>query len=138
MEELSTLVDLLVKLNLADILKGTGPFTVFAPTNDAFSDIENTLEGLTDTQVTNVLLYHVVNGKVLSDQLTDGQVVDTLYSGNTLSVSIEKKGGWRCKWFGYGCKESIKINESKVNEADIDADNGVIHVLDKVLIPANL
>jgi len=138
MEELSTLVDLLVKLNLADILKGTGPFTVFAPTNDAFSDIENTLEGLTDTQVTNVLLYHVVNGKVLSDQLTDGQVVDTLYSGNTLTVSIEKKGGWRCRWFGYGCKEFIKINESDVEKADVDADNGVIHILDKVLIPANL
>jgi len=138
MGKLSTLVDLLNKFNLSDTLKGTGPFTVFAPTNDAFSDIESTLEGLNDTQVTNVLLYHVVNGKVLSDQLTDGQVVDTLYPGNSVTVSIEQKGGWRCKWFGYGCKDFIKINESDVKTADVDADNGVIHILNKVLIPANL
>jgi len=138
MGKLSTLVDLLNKFNLADTLKGTGPFTVFAPTNDAFSDIESTLEGLTDTQVTNVLLYHVVNGKVLSNQLTNGQVVDTLYPGNTVTASIEQKGGWRCKWFGYGCKDFVKINESDVTKADVDADNGVIHILNNVLIPANL
>ena len=138
MGKLSTLVDLLNKFNLADTLKGTGPFTVFAPTNDAFSDIESTLENLTDTQVTNVLKYHVVNGKVLSNQLTDGQVVDTLYVGNTVTVSIEQKGGWLCRWFGYGCRDFVKINESDVTKADVDADNGVIHILNKVLIPANL
>jgi len=138
MEKLSTLVDLLNKYNLTATLKGTGPFTVFAPTNDAFSDIESSLEGLNDTQVTNVLLYHVVNGKVLSNQLTNGQVVDTLYSGNTVTVSIEQKGGWRCKFFGYGCKDFVKINESDVTKADVDADNGVIHILNKVLIPTNL
>lgn len=138
MKGLSTLVDLLNKFNLADTLKGTGPFTVFAPTNKAFADIEDTLEDLDDSQVTNVLKYHVVSGKVLSNQLTDGQVVNTLYSGNTATVKIEEKGGWRCKYWGYGCRKYIKINDSTVTKADVDADNGVIHILNKVLIPANL
>jgi len=138
MEKFSTLVNLLAKFNLADTLEGIGPFTLFAPTNDAFSDIKDILKHLTETQVTNLLLHHVASGKVLSKQLTDGKVVNTLYPGNMLTVSTELKGGWRCTWFGYGCSYDIKINESDVRQVDVDADNGVIHVLDKVIIPANL
>jgi len=135
---LSTLVDLLNQNNLADTLKGTGPFTLFAPTNYAFAQISSTLENLTPEQVTNVLLYHVVSGKVLSSQLTDGQVVDTLYSGNSVSVSLSQGGGWLCNWFGLYCTTTVKINESTVTKADVDADNGVIHVINKVLVPTNL
>jgi len=136
--EFSTLVGLLGEANLVDTLKTPGPFTVFAPTNDAFSKIEDTLNTLTAAQKINVLLYHVVGAKAFSGDLSDGQQLETKLAGEKVVVSLQKSGGWLCEWFGLYCETTVKINQSEVTTADIDASNGVIHVIDNVLIPANL
>ena len=134
-KHLSTLVSLLVNASLVDTLKSDGPFTVFAPTNEAFEDIANVLPTLTQDQVKNVLLYHVVDGKALSKDLKDGDVFETKYVGNSVTVSIEQRG-WFC-WF-FWCETTVEINESEVIKADVEGSNGVVHVIDKVLIPSNL
>jgi len=136
--EFSTLVGLLGEANLVDTLKTPGPFTVFAPTNDAFSKIEDTLNTLTAAQKINVLLYHVVGAKAFSGDLSDGQQLETKLAGEKVVVSLQESGGWLCAWFGLYCETTVKINQSEVTTADIDASNGVIHVIDNVLIPANL
>jgi transforming growth factor-beta-induced protein len=116
----STLAGALTKVGLVDTLKGKGPFTVFAPTDAAFAALpKGTVEGLSDAELKNVLLYHVVGGNVLSTDLKAGPV-DTLDAGNQVQVSL-----------GAG----VKVNDSKVVVADIVATNGVIHVIDAVLLP---
>lgn len=123
-EDFSTLVAALAKAELVDDLEGEGPFTVFAPTNAAF---EKLLTGLGITaedllahpQLKDVLLYHVVSGKVMSTDLTDGMTAPTLL-GEELSVDVT---------------DGVKINESGVVTPDIEATNGVIHVIDTVLVP---
>lgn len=107
---------------LVDTLKGEGPFTVFAPTDDAFAALpEGTVEGLLeDTDaLTQILLYHVVAGKVMSSDLTDGLMATTV-EGRDIAVSIG---------------DNVFIGPATVTTADIEATNGVIHVIDTVLIP---
>ena len=101
-----------------------GPFTVFAPTNDAFKTLFADLgvDGvgdLTAEQLTPILTYHVVAGKVMSSDLSNTSV-ETL-NGKKIKIDLS---------------DNVKINDSKVIAADIDGKNGVIHVIDKVLIPA--
>lgn len=133
--QFSKLVELLGSAGLVDALKQPGPLTVFAPINKAFEDISKTLEGLTPEQVKEVLLYHVVNAKAFSKDLSDGQPLNTLLPDKTVVVNFEETGGWLCEWFNFGCKTSVLINNSEVIKADVEASNGVIHVIDKVLIP---
>jgi uncharacterized surface protein with fasciclin (FAS1) repeats len=103
---------------LAETLDTGGPFTVFAPTNDAFSPpIDVTL----DEQVgQKVLLHHVVSGAVTSDQLSDGQTVSPL-EGNALTI---------------GVGDEITVNRATVTNADANAENGVVHVIDRLLADA--
>jgi len=124
----STLVDLVVKAGLADTLSNGGPFTVFAPTNEAFAALD---PALVESLVSNpealkkVLLYHVVSGKVLSSQLSDNLSVKTV-QGAPIKINIIQ---------GYH-GVSVKINNAAtVTKTDIPAKNGVIHVIDQVLIP---
>lgn len=121
--ELSTLVTAVVTANLVTTLKGSGPFTVFAPTNDAFAKLEDgVLEVLlaNPTVLADLLKYHVVSGKVLSTDLTTTSV-QTLLSGKSISVSVAN---------------GVTLNgTASVVEADIEATNGVVHVIDEVLIP---
>jgi len=121
--ELSTLVTAVVTANLVTTLKGSGPFTVFAPTNDAFAKLEDgVLEVLlaNPTVLADLLKYHVVSGKVLSSDLSNTSV-QTLLSGKSISVSVAN---------------GVTLNgTASVIEADIEATNGVIHVIDEVLIP---
>jgi uncharacterized surface protein with fasciclin (FAS1) repeats len=110
---------------LVETLSGTGPFTIFAPTNAAFAALPaGTVEGLlkpeSKDKLTSILTYHVVAGNVLSSQLTDGQKVKTL-NGQELTVAI--KGG------------VVTINGIKVIAADLAGSNGVIHVLEGVILP---
>ena len=122
--DFSTLVAAVQTAGLVEALQGEGPFTVFTPTNEAFAKL---LEGLGITaedllghpQLGDVLLYHVVAGKVLSTDLTDGMAAPTL-GGQEITVSLT---------------DGVKINESNVIAADIEASNGVIHVIDTVLVP---
>jgi uncharacterized surface protein with fasciclin (FAS1) repeats len=121
----TTLVAALEAAGLVEALQGEGPFTVFAPTDDAFAALpEGTVEGLlADSEsLTQVLLYHVVDGKVMAAQVIDldGEQVETL-SGDSLSVMIDG--------------EAVMINEALVIIPDIEASNGVIHVIDSVLVP---
>lgn len=119
----TTLVQAVVKAGLVDALNGAGPFTVFAPTNDAFSALFTQLgitgvNDLTAEQLVPILTYHVVSGNVLSTNLTAGEV-GTL---NGKKISVNLTGG-------------VKINNSTVVAADIQSSNGVVHVINQVLIP---
>jgi transforming growth factor-beta-induced protein len=120
---LSTLVTAITTAELAGTLKGEGPFTVFAPTNDAFDKLEDgVLQTLLDNPsvLAEVLQYHVVSGKVMSTDLSDGPV-QTLLSGKSIDVSIGS---------------SVTLNGSAmVTAADIEASNGVVHLIDEVLLP---
>jgi len=121
----TTLVASVTAAGLVETLSGTGPFTIFAPTNAAFDALpKGTVEGLlkpeSKDKLTSILTYHVVAGNVLSSQLTDGQKVKTL-NGQELTVAI--KGG------------VVTINGAKVIAADLAGSNGVIHVVDGVILP---
>ena len=135
----NTVVDIIVNSNvhtileaavleadLAGALSGEGPFTVFAPTDEAFAALAEALGAtaadlLALPELADILLYHVVGATAFSTDLSDGQMVATL-NGAEVEVSIE-------------CDGSIFINDAQVILADIEADNGVVHVLDAVLIP---
>ncbi len=107
---------------LVETLKGEGPYTVFAPTDEAFAALpEGTVEGLLeDTEaLTAILTYHVVPGKVMSTDLTDGMMADTV---NGAQVEIMTEGG-------------VTVGGANVTTADIEASNGVIHVIDAVIMP---
>ena len=129
--DFSTLVELVTAADLVETLSGEGPFTVFAPTNDAFAAVPaDVLEGLgADTAaLTSVLTYHVVAGEVLSTDLSDGQEVTTV-EGTTFTVNISDAGDVTLT-DGAG-------QEIAVSAVDIEASNGVIHVIDGVLLPGD-
>jgi len=121
--DFSILVEAVSKAGLVDALSAEGPFTVFAPTNDAFKNLFSQLgvsgvNDLTAEQLTPILTYHVVSGKVMSPDLSNTSVA-TL---NGQKIKIDLSSG-------------VKINDSKVVAADIEGKNGVIHVIDSVLLP---
>ncbi|MSX03258.1 MAG: fasciclin domain-containing protein [Actinobacteria bacterium] len=122
--DLSTLVAALKAGDLVTTLEGTGPYTVFAPTNAAFSDIQSTVDTLlkpeNQADLKSVLTYHVVPGIYTAADLTDGQKLKTV-EGQDLTVSV--KNG------------VVKVNGATVESADIKASNGVVHVINKVLVP---
>jgi uncharacterized surface protein with fasciclin (FAS1) repeats len=118
-----TLVSLVQEAGLADELSGPGPLTVFAPTDEAFAAVpEDTLAALQEDPeaLRRVLLYHAVEGEVTSDQVVGLDSAPTL-AGPDVSFSTEG--------------ESVLVNEAQVTTADVLASNGVIHVVDSVLIP---
>jgi len=124
-DRFSILVDAVVKADLVDALSAEGPYTVFAPTNDAFETLfaalgVNGIDDLTKDQLTPILLYHVVNGSVWSKDLESGQV-STLNEMSSIDVNVSTK--------------KVMVDDSKVIIADIESSNGVIHVVDKVLVP---
>ena len=123
-ENHNTLETAVVAAELVETLSGEGPFTVFAPTDDAFGALSSgTLDALLEDpsgDLTQILLYHVVSAKALAADLEDGQKLTTV-GGGELTVSI--KDG------------EVFINDAKVSTADIAASNGVVHVLDAVLLP---
>ncbi len=131
-ESFSTLVSLVTEAGLVDALSDTNSeLTVFAPTNDAFAKVDSaTLAKLkaNPEALKQVLTYHVVTSKALSSNLTDGQEITTL-EGSKVTVKIS------------GTSVSLMADSGtsvNVTKADIEADNGVIHVIDSVLIPADL
>jgi transforming growth factor-beta-induced protein len=123
-DNFSILVQAVVKAGLVDALSGTGPFTVFAPTNAAFTALFAQLgisgiDNLTAEQLIPILTYHVVSGNVLSTALSNGNV-PTLNAGKSLNVNLSS---------------GVKINDSEVVAANIQGSNGVVHVINKVLLP---
>ncbi|NJL14219.1 MAG: fasciclin domain-containing protein [Microscillaceae bacterium] len=123
-EALSTLVKALQAADLVSALEGEGPFTVFAPTNEAFAALGETLDDLLKPEnkekLAGILKYHVVSGLVKSTDLTDGQKAATL---NGAEVTISTKDG-------------VSLNgKAKVTTADVEASNGVVHIIDAVILP---
>ena len=121
----NTLVAAVQAAELVETLKSKGPFTVFAPTDEAFSQLDKaTLESLlkpeNKDQLVAILTYHVVAGKVMSTDITDNMQPSTV-NGSTINIKLSNG--------------KVMINDATVITADVDADNGVIHVIDKVLIP---
>jgi uncharacterized surface protein with fasciclin (FAS1) repeats len=122
-----TLVAALTEAELAEVLEGEGPFTVFAPTDEAFAALpEGTLEQLLLPEnreiLVQILTYHVVPGTVTSDQLESGEVATV--EGSSVNVTVGE--------------EAVTVNDANVVETDILASNGVIHVIDRVIIPPTL
>ncbi len=121
----TTLVTAVQAAGLVDALKGAGPYTVFAPTDDAFAKlpagtVESLLEAGNLEQLKSILLYHVVEGKVMAADVTGLSAAPTL-AGKDLSIKMDMG--------------SVYINDSKVIITDIETSNGVIHVIDTVLLP---
>jgi len=129
----TTLVAALQAADLVEALQGEGPFTVFAPTDAAFAALpDGTLEMLlkpeNQAQLQAILLYHVVPGKVLSTDLNLDEAVNAeTLQGDT--VAIVRPSGWS------EVRTMVTVNSSKVTSADVAASNGVIHVIDAVLLP---
>ncbi len=129
-EDFSTLVAAVTAAGLGETLSGAGPFTVFAPTNEAFAalpagTVESLLEPANKDKLSSILTYHVVSGKVLAADLKDGQKVKTV-QGEELTVGVSDDG--------------VTVTDAsgqtyKVLVADVEASNGVIHGIDGVLIP---
>ncbi|CAN1485052.1 COG2335 Secreted and surface protein containing fasciclin-like repeats [Paracoccaceae bacterium] len=124
-DQFSTLVAAVTAAGLVDTLKGDGPFTVFAPTNAAFEalpagTVEDLLKPENKDKLIAILTYHVVPGAVTSDQLAGQRMDVATVQGQT--VHVDGRSG-------------VKVNSSKVTTADIIASNGVIHVIDSVLLP---
>jgi transforming growth factor-beta-induced protein len=124
----STLVEAVVKAGLVDALMENGPYTVFAPTNEAFENLFNALqisgiEDLTAEDLTPILLYHVVLGNILASEVTSGSV-PTLNEDANIEVMVSEMG--------------VKLNgTSNVIATDVQGSNGVVHVIDAVIIPAS-
>jgi uncharacterized surface protein with fasciclin (FAS1) repeats len=121
--DFKTLAAALEKAGLVETLKGEGPFTVFAPTDEAFEKLLKELgitaeELLARKDLKDILLYHVVPGKVMSGDLKEGMKAKTV-AGKELTISLDP----------------IQVNKANVVKPDIEASNGVIHVIDKVLLP---
>lgn len=120
----TTLVAAVEAAGLVETLKGEGPFTVFAPTDAAFAalpagTVEELLKPENKDRLTAILTYHVVPGKVMSTDLSEGLKAATVQGGE---VTITLEGG-------------AKVNGATISTADIEATNGVIHVIDAVILP---
>ena len=122
-----TLVAAVKAAGLVETLAGKGPFTVFAPTNEAFAKLpEGTVESLLKPEnkdkLISVLTYHVVPGKIMSKDIKPSQMVKTV-NGQQVSIKLS-----------YG---KVSVDGANVTAADVEADNGVIHVIDTVILPKN-
>jgi uncharacterized surface protein with fasciclin (FAS1) repeats len=120
-EGFSTLVTAVKAANLVDALKSPGPFTVFAPTDDAFAKLPpGTIQTLVQNipQLARILTYHVVSGKLMQEDLAKVNSVISL-EGSPISID---------------CSDAFEVKNATVIAADIEADNGVIHVIDNVIL----
>lgn len=122
--DFSTLIAAVEAAGLVETLKGDGPFTVFAPTDAAFAalpdgTVETLLKPENKDQLVSILTYHVVPGAVMSSDLSEGLEAVTVQGGKV----------------AFTLKDGAQVNDAKITAADISASNGVIHVIDKVIIP---
>jgi uncharacterized surface protein with fasciclin (FAS1) repeats len=119
----NTLISACQQAGLVGTLKGSGPFTVFAPNDDAFAKLpKEMVEGLLQDipKLKDVLTYHVVQGKVMSSDVGKMKSAKTV-QGQTISINASGAG--------------VKVNDANVIKTDIEADNGVIHIIDSVILP---
>ena len=122
----NTLAAALTAADLVDVLKGEGPFTVFAPTDEAFAKLpEGTVEELlkpeNKAQLAAILTYHVVPGKVMASEVVTLSSAVTV-NGQSVTITVDDSG--------------VKVDNANVIQTDIEASNGLIHVIDSVILPA--
>lgn len=139
-ENLSTLLTALEAADLVEVLKGEGPYTVFAPVNEAFDKLaEGKLEDLLKPEhkeeLARILKYHVVAGKIYASDISEEKMIETL-EGTDLKISSRKTTD------DYMGDESEAMNKIMVNnaiviDADIEVSNGVIHIIDSVVMPSS-
>ena len=123
----NTLVAAVKAAGLVDTLKGPGPFTVFAPTDDAFAKLpKGTVDGLLKDvpKLKNILLYHVVPGKLMATDVTKEKRLKTV-QGEDLKIDA-------ARWHLH---RHVKVNDADIIQPDIMVSNGVCHAIDKVLMP---
>ena len=123
-DRLSTLVAAVQAAGLVETLQSEGPFTVFAPTNEAFAALpDGTLESLLQEenrdQLVKILTYHVVSGKVMSADLQDGMMAETV-QGSSITIDLDN---------------GVSVDNANVVTADVEASNGVVHIIDAVIMP---
>ena len=123
-EDLSTLVSAIQAAGMEETLQGDGPFTVFAPSNDAFAALpEGTLESLmlpeNKEELVKILSYHVVTGQMLAADLIDGK--SPTVQGEEVDLVVSASG--------------VMVNDATVTSSDVQATNGVVHIIDKVIMP---
>ena len=118
----NTLVNAVVQANLLTTLSGEGPFTVFAPTDQAFTDLGVDLSTLSESELSNILLYHVVSAEVPASAVTDCLSTDAA-NNQPLSFTVSDSG--------------VMVNDANVITTDVITSNGLIHVIDKVLLPTD-
>ena len=122
-----TLIKALIAAGLTDILQGDGPFTIFAPTDAAFAKlpqdaVRDLLRPENKQILRQVLIYHVVSGKVLSSDLKSGELKSLL--GDPITVKVNSNG--------------VEVNDAKITKADIQGSNGVIHQIDTLILPPSI
>ncbi|NEO42432.1 MAG: fasciclin domain-containing protein [Moorea sp. SIOASIH] len=125
-DQFQTLVKAIEAAGLTETLAGEGPYTVFAPTNDAFAALPaNTLDSLLQPENKDVLVkllkYHVVSGVVPSSEIQSGEIITM--AGKAVTVHVGEDG-------------NVNVNNAQVTQADIEATNGIIHVVDHVILPS--
>ncbi|NEO70359.1 fasciclin domain-containing protein [Moorena sp. SIO3H5] len=125
-DQFQTLVKAIEAAGLTETLAGEGPYTVFAPTDDAFAALPaNTLDSLLLPENKDVLIkllkYHVISGAVDSSQIQSGEIITM--AGKSVTVKVGEEG-------------NVSVNNAQVTQADIKADNGIIHVVDHVILPS--
>lgn len=125
-DTLSTLVTAVQAAGLGETLSGEGPFTVFAPTNDAFAKlpagtVEDLLKPENKDKLVAILTYHVISGKVMSGDIAGKEMNVATVQGGEIAVNAT---------------DGVKIDGATVTTADIEASNGVIHLIDTVILPA--
>lgn len=139
-EDLSTLLTALEAADLVEILKKDGPYTVFAPTNKAFDKLpEGKLEDLlkpeNKQELARILRYHVISGKIFASEISSEQMIKTL-EGSELRISSQKTTD---DYMGDESEaiNNIMVNNAIVTDADIEVSNGVIHIIDGVVMPSS-
>jgi uncharacterized surface protein with fasciclin (FAS1) repeats len=125
-QNLSTLVEAVTAAKLVGTLQGEGPYTVFSPTNQAFAALDDQqlnqlLQPANRDQLKSILTYHVVPGELTADNFEDGQKLETV-QGETLTVQVSDG--------------NVTVNDAMVVRPDVNAANGVVHVIDGVLTPS--
>ncbi|MEL7832711.1 fasciclin domain-containing protein [Fodinibius sp. Rm-B-1B1-1] len=140
-EDLSTLLTALEAADLVEVLKGEGPYTVFAPTNKAFENLpegklDNLLKAENKEELIKILKYHVVADKIHASDIGAETMVETL-EGTQLKLTAQSTSG---EYMGEEAEamNRVMVNNAAVTETDIMASNGIIHVIDSIVMPADM
>ena len=140
-QNLSTLLTALETAELVETLKGEGPFTVFAPTNEAFANLpegklDNLLKPGNKAELAKILKYHVVSGKIYASDLEGEKMVATLEGSD---IKVTARSPMESEMEGEAeYSKKVMVNNAKVVDADIEASNGVIHLINSVVMPSDV